>query len=450
MKRISLSAIAAGALVMSFAPTAHAQYWLADRQLASGRGIRVGNFELHPGIGAEFGFDSNALNASPSAPVDPALRLRISGNLGISTVGADRPRADGPSTPQGVAFRANLSAAYHHFFGIQPTAGMRDVGSASNLGVNAGINVTVNTSRTWSFTFSDDFARAVQGTTELNFGQLFVFNRIQNNATLAFGITPGGGTFEFRASYTNRLFVFTEPGFEGYNNMGNDIGMSMKWRFLPKTSLAWSGSISPTFYFNPGTINSGLFSGFPANAKIGLTGLITERISFQLFGGFGGTYYAQGDNIKTFVGNAEIRYITGPTMFFRGGFYRDIGGSFIGNYIVRNNIFLGVTHNFGGRFQLSGEVAGGPAQFGYGTDPTGARSNLLTGAGVDAATGRVNGVRLLAQLFGEYRFSDIVGLNATLQFSGNFIDAQLNVVPPTGQGLNYIKFEGFLGLRVNW
>jgi hypothetical protein len=449
MKRISL-AIVAATTELSVAPTAHAQYWLADRQLTSGRGIRVGNFELHPGVGAEFGFDSNTFNASPNLPTDPALRLRVSGNLALSTLSTDRARTDGPTTPQGVAFRANVSVAYHHFFAIQPTMGMREVGAASNVGVNAGLNVTVNTSRSWSFTFSDDFARAVQGTTELNFGQLFVFNRIQNTAVLGFGITPGGGTFEFRANYTNRLFLFTEAGFEGYNNMGNDIGMSMKWRFLPKTSLAWTGSIAPTFYFNPSTINTGLFSGFPANARLGLTGLLTERISFQVFGGFGGTYFSLGDNIKTFVGNAEVRYVTGPTMFFRAGFYRDIGSSFIGNYIVRNNIFLGVTHNFGGRFQLSGEVAGGPALFGYGSDQTGARTNLLTGPAVSATDGRVTGVRLLAQLFGEYRFNDIVGLNATLVFTGNFIDAQLNAIPATRQGLNYVKFEGFLGLRVNW
>jgi hypothetical protein len=450
MRRNSIAAVATAAAVSIAAGEARAQYWLADRTLTEGRGIRVGNFELHPGVGAEFGFDSNAFYTGGAAAPDPALRLRVTGNFGISTLGPQRLQTPGEAAPppQAVRFRANLGVTYSHFFGLGAPV-TRSVSDASNLGLNVGLALNVAPGRTWSFSFSNDFARAVQGTSELNFGQLFVFNRWQNVANIGFSVTPGGGSFEFKAGYTNRLYVFFEPGFEGYSNMGNDINLSMRWRFLPKTSIAWTGAVSPTFYFNPSPIASGLFTGFPVNTRLGITGLITERLSFQVFGGYGATYFGAGDNAETFVGNAEIRYLTGPSMSVRGGVLRDIGSSFIGNYMIRNNVYVNVSHSFGGRFWLSGEAQAGLVQIGFPTDATGARSSFLTGPAV-GTDGRLTGFRVLTMLFGEYRFTDYLGLNTTLAFTGNFIDASVTSMGATAASLNWNKFEAFLGLRVNW
>jgi hypothetical protein len=450
MRRNSIAAVLMTATVTLAAGEARAQYWLSDRVLAEGRGIRVGNFELHPGLGSEFGYDSNAFYAGGSTPVDPALRLRVTGNFAISTLGARRrqmPGEENPAAPP-VQFRANVGVSYSHFFPVVP-ATVRSVSDASNLGLNAGLAVTVASSRTWGFTFSNDFARAVQGTSELNFGQLFVFNRWQNIAQIGFTVTPGGGSFEFKGSYTNRLYIFFEPGFEGYSNMGNDINLAMRWRFLPKTAFAWLGTFSPTFYFNPSPIGSGLFTGTPVTTRFGLTGLFTDRLSFQIFGGYGATYFDRGDNVETFIGNAEVRYLTGPSMSVRGGFVRDFGGSFIGNYLIRNNLYLNVSHSFAGRFLLSAEAQAGLIQIGYPTDRTGARSSFLTGTAI-GADGRITGFRALAMVFGEYRFSEYFGLNGTLSYTGNFIDAQLLSMGMPGGSLNWNKFEAFLGLRVNW
>jgi hypothetical protein len=450
MRRSSIAAVLAAAAVGVGASEARAQYWLADRQLTQGRGIRVGDFELHPGVGAEFGFDSNAFY---STNADPALRLRVTGNIGISTLGPQRSQTPGATQapPRALNFRANLGVSYSHFFGLNPTtAAGRPVSDASNLGFSASVAVAATPNSVWSFSFSDTFARAVQGTSELNFGQLFVFNRWQNTAQLGLGITPGGGSFEFRATYTNNLNIFFSPGFEGYNNMANEIGLQMRWRFLPKTSIAWSGTASPSFYFNPTTIGTGLFTSVPLTTRLGITGLFTERVAFQLFGGYQATYFSLGDNVETFVGNAEVRFITGPQMSVRVGVLRDIAASLIGNYMVRNNLYVSVSHSFGGRFLLSGEAQGGLVQFGYLTDQSGRVLNSISGAAVDPNTRRLMGFRVLTMLFGEYRFTDYLGLNATLAFTGNLIDAQISSMGMAVGSLNWIKFEAFLGLRVNW
>ncbi|MDP3278277.1 MAG: hypothetical protein Q8Q09_24025 [Deltaproteobacteria bacterium] len=446
MRRNSIAAFAAATAVGLVAGDAQAQFWLTDRNLSAGRGIRVGNFELHPGVGAEFGFDSNTGFVAPSAPSTAALRMRVSANFAISTLTAQRTRMPSDATTpasQPLQFRANAGVTYHHFFAL----GSNDV--APNVGFNVGLSLTATPSRVVSFSATNDFARAVQGASELNFGQLFVFNRFQNTASLALGITPGGGSLEFKFNYSNRLNFFTEQSFSSYSNMGNDIGMAIRWRFLPKTSIAWTTSFSPTIYFDPAPIATGLFTSFPINSRLGVTGLITERLSFQVFGGYGATYFGQGDNLETFVGNAEIRYITGPNMAIKGGLLRDIGASLIGNFMVRNNVYVNVSHSFGGRFLLSGEFSGGLTQIGYAADRTGARSNILTGSAV-GADGRLTGFRVLGLVFGEVRFSEVVGLNATAAISGNFIDAQFTSMAMGTTGLNWVKFEAFLGLRVNW
>ena len=70
---------------------AHAQGWLSDRKYSEGIGIKAGDFEIHPGIGGEAGFDSNwflrtyntgFVNGCPTACPDAAgIFRRLTGTL---------------------------------------------------------------------------------------------------------------------------------------------------------------------------------------------------------------------------------------------------------------------------------------------------------------------------------------------------------------------------------
>src|SRR5450432_1616003 len=52
--------LAATVLLGAISLEARAQQpWLSDRRYGEGIGVRVGNLELHPGIAAEAGYDSN-------------------------------------------------------------------------------------------------------------------------------------------------------------------------------------------------------------------------------------------------------------------------------------------------------------------------------------------------------------------------------------------------------
>ena len=93
--------------------------WLEDRRYREGAGFDVGNFELHPGIGADFGYDSNWFHRASSEDPAGALRLRVSPHFSAVTRGAQR-NAGAP--PPRVRFRADLSATYNEFFPVSGSA----------------------------------------------------------------------------------------------------------------------------------------------------------------------------------------------------------------------------------------------------------------------------------------------------------------------------------------
>src|SRR3954465_2548154 len=74
------------------------QPWLRDRRYTEGIGYRVGDFELHPGVSAEFGYDSNYLHRAPEENPIGSLRLRITPSLSLSTLGKER-RDQAPGAP---------------------------------------------------------------------------------------------------------------------------------------------------------------------------------------------------------------------------------------------------------------------------------------------------------------------------------------------------------------
>src|SRR6185295_10781442 len=92
------------------------QPWLRDRRYTEGIGYRVGDFELHPGVAAEFGYDSNYLRRD-TLPVG-SLRLRITPSLSLATLGKERREQAPAATPPSVEFRAGVSLTYNEFFPV--------------------------------------------------------------------------------------------------------------------------------------------------------------------------------------------------------------------------------------------------------------------------------------------------------------------------------------------
>src|SRR5690606_34618889 len=67
--------------------------WLSDRSVGEGMGIRTGDFEWHPGVATEAGFDSNFFQRSSSGlertqfgDATGAFRLRVLPHLSLRTL----------------------------------------------------------------------------------------------------------------------------------------------------------------------------------------------------------------------------------------------------------------------------------------------------------------------------------------------------------------------------
>src|SRR5690606_14328581 len=107
----------AAALALTCARSAHAQQaWLQDRRYGEGIGIRVGDLELHPGIAAELGYDSNYFQRSEEEDPIDTWRAVVTASASISTLGPRRREAGGVPS---LTFRAGVFAAYNDFVAVE-------------------------------------------------------------------------------------------------------------------------------------------------------------------------------------------------------------------------------------------------------------------------------------------------------------------------------------------
>ena len=141
LRRISVSLAAAFAL-LSLGRDASAQTWLKDRRFSEGAGYRTGDFELHPGIGGEVGYDSNWYMRTSKAgyansnPVDAGV-FRVTPSFVITSLGAQRREGQDAPAPPPVSLRASVSGTYREF------VGGNNVSDQRNLSVNSDLRVEI-------------------------------------------------------------------------------------------------------------------------------------------------------------------------------------------------------------------------------------------------------------------------------------------------------------------
>ena len=151
----------------------------------------------------------------------------------------------------------------------------------------------------------------------------------------------------------------------------------------------------------------------------------------------------QNQNFNSVIGNLELKWFITPnpttdpsaaTLSLSSlavGFARDFADSYIGTYYERDRAYVNLSYFFGGRFLLV--VDGGVAPIIY---PPNAALNLPA----------TTDVRVDASLFGEYRFKDSFGLNATIKYGQNISGTTITTdgVPDS---LAWQEIEAYLGFR---
>ena len=438
---IRLCTIASFLLPLAVASSAVAQeqYWLRDRKYTEGIGYRVGDFELHPGIGANIGFDSNYfLRASGEDPAG-AIRFLITPSFSVSTLGPQRLE-EGP--PPSVEFRAGIAATYHDFIPVSGSDSAKEaLKDERNITGNLHLELGIMPRRVVSGSLHAGVVRSVQPTNEGD--PSATFNRVGPYGGGEFVITPGGGLFDWRFGYDFNATVFETGEFSGLNNLRHDITTRGRWRFYPRTALMFDGHFGVITY-PTGTDKVG---SHPVRARIGVNGLVTPAFGIMALGGWGASFY-DGDaayDFDSFIGQLEFKwYLVAPSSepddpaagtlsSLSLGFVRDFDDSYISNYFERDRGYAKFSYLFGGAFLLAVEAGGAAIIY---------PPNERLGATSSWTDARVDGT-----LFGEYRFLDQVGVNAQVSYAGYFSKNQLAPAGVPPDSLAYQQVQALLGAR---
>ncbi len=448
---------------LSFTKPASAQEWLKDRRFSEGAGARLGNFELHPGIAAEGGYDSNWFYRTfksganiANTGVVPAGMLRITPSLSLSTLGERRKEkndGDVPELPQPVQFRGGVNATYREFFGEEAIRNQRNVSGNANMRVDFGV------ARPTGGDLYAAYTRSIRPSSsgDANLG----FNRNEISGGGDFVINPGGGTLDWRFGYQARAELFENTSHGELDSLTHEASTRGRWKFRPRTAFVYDATLRFTNYMNP----IGLRNNHPMRTRIGMTGLVTPRFGVTGMVGWGASFVdTSNDNtggqipqFDSVIGEAELRWfltanpaaeqsgdVSLALSYLSLGYNRDFQPSLISTFYGIDRGFVKFAYFFGGRALVSAEVGGGAIKY----------PNIFGSSGAAIKAGFTD-VRTDATLFGEYRFSDSFGINLTGKFTGNFsknqIPADLSLGATTANpavvDMNWLRVEAFLGVR---
>lgn len=435
--------------------TASAQTaWLADRARSEGPGFRVGDFELHPGIGVEVGWDSNLFFTEDNAAgmrsrVDSGI-LRVTPHFLFSTIGQQR-RSEGEardtgSTPPTIAFRGGVSAAYFEFFADPNRRNVELMGS---------LRLQVLPERPFSFSVFNEFQRSIRPFTE-NSAVGASQARIANQAGLDLAFQTDGGVVQVRAGYVFGLDFFEDNRFAYGRNFTHTVNLVESFRFLPQTALVHDTTlfVQDYFQYNPLTAPALLNDNVRLRTRLGLNGAITESISLQGMVGYAAGFFpgsivagvTHDQDYDSIVAQVELRWQIQEGMRLALGYDRDFFASFVGNYYSRDRGYLNFQMLLAGAFLLGADFEVGYLDFGQ----------IRGGAAmpiIDTTGGVRQDVRLAGGLFAEYRFTDWLAVNATFRYQGQITSYQYAIVDGTGMSVfldpaQFNKFEVFGGVRV--
>ena len=435
--------------LLSSPASAQDQPWLADRQYTEGIGIRVGDYELHPGVAAELGYDSNFFRRAGSEDPVGSLRLRLTPSFSVASLSPQRRQGAPSESPPDFDFRAGIAATYNEFIPVSgPDSGQDVMSEQRNIGGLLDLRLGIMPQRPWSGTIDATIGRTIapsdQGFTEAS------FNRVNAGAGGEIVWTPGGGLLDWRLGYRFGGTIFESGDFSELTNLVHTFSTRGRWRFLPRTAAIYDAS------FGFLTYPDGDKSGHPMQARLGVNGLLTQSLALTALVGWGASFYtspAGGSDFDSVIGQLEMKYYLTPNpssdpaatglllSYVSAGFLRDYQDSLIGTYFERDRGYGRFSYVFGGRFIL--DIEGGVGAVVYPDIPSNG-SFVAEPAWTD--------LRVDATAFGEYRIRDSIGINATVRYNANISQTSLDLVgtSPSQVGSNSLQwqqFEVYLGAR---
>lgn len=460
--------------VTSLSHTAHAQPLVVDSEESEGHGLRVGNLEFHPGIGAEVGVETNPFLesdqvASSSQSIltvnedsKPGATFRVTPHFAVSTIGLERlTEADGEYKPPAFALRGGISGTMM-WTGVGPGDPTADgIGQTRFMG-DADLEEMFLPERPFSVVLQQ----------EGRITQLPVQGVQSNHYHLG-----AGGRVEFGSSggllRAHLGYKFNFERFDSAQNDGHSHNLTQRvtWEFLPKTALFQELDLLFNNYDDSDQITvllSDKADSVRTTTRVGVNGAISKELMTTLAIGYGAVFFGdgQGDReAETVVGQAQLTYRPSKRTAGWLTYSRQLNASLQGNTVRINNFHLKGEFMVGKHLTL--RPGGRLLFFNYGNDNQQALFSSRINdraflSSLDLVTGGVRAdVRVTLEFEAEYRLTDWFAFTALGRYDNNISkyayvfpepsslddvtasDAAIRFVSPVG----YTNVVGLLGVR---
>jgi hypothetical protein len=435
--RLPLTAALVAAL---FPLNASAQAWVPNPDYSEGIGIRAGNLELHPSIGAEAGYDSNLFRSSGNGDGERVVdvwKFRVTPSLTLSTLGQKRL---GAPTAGAVRFSGGAFASFYQPIAVDSENS--EVSKRRNVALGANVKLDIFPQNKVGFDIVGAYLRTPQteGRSDDLAGEGFNRDTLRGGG----GVTwrPGGGLFEWRMGYLGTYNFFENETYDSLTNVHHDFNSRGRWRFLPRSALLFEGNYTLVRY----TKDTQLTDGDAVRARLGFHGLVTYHLALMGMLGWGASFYKphagaiEPRQFDSLLANAEARWFIQPRPDLDSasvatglssvalGYARTFSNSYYGSFYQRDRGYAQAS------MFLLGALAGG-IEFGV------SRVAYPEVATAEVQRNSVSQLRLDGLLFMEYRLTDTFALNGTLQYD------QVNSGPLNGEDLDYKRWQAYVGVR---
>jgi len=410
------------ALLAWSVPSAQAQGWREDRSRTEGIGVRVGDLELHPGIRAEAGYDSNVYLADSAGRGSSVLR--VTPEFSVSTLGPQRSEG-GEGAPPALDFDLGASVPIYHFF---------DVEQRTLVEANADLGLRLLPKRPVSLEFEGRYSRSARPFTQGPASARYGRNTLDAAPRLRFQ-TAGGvlkASVGGRYSYT----FFEEGDFAAYDSMTYAATVDAAWEFLPKTALVYEGEMAlRNFQSSGSSAATGLRNdGTSWRFRVGLNGALSARLSATAMVGYSASFFDGGGDRDTPTVALQLRWRPSDTVTTSVGYDRTLVAAYQGNYQSSDRVNAKVDLLMGGAFLMT--LEGNYTYLQFGAD-----------ASLDGAQGARSDHRVGGQLSAEYRFTDWFALTGNVSATKVFTDYEYQSVTLVDP-VRYGKVDAFVGLRL--
>ncbi len=412
--------------------------FLPDRQNLQGAGFRVRNLEIHPSFQGELAWDSNVfLNKDNTTS---SVISRLSARVAASSLTNQRlTQGDAPgNTPlnRKLSFRGTLGAEYYHYFSHAVS---------DNVAADANLDLHIRPDAPVSLRLYDRFLRQIRPFVDAPpTGPTPSFGMNQNAVGAMVQAQTRGGVLRGQLGYEFGFVFFDSSLFNANNYLAHRLSLGGQWQFLPRTSLFQTTTVDLQRYTDPAASTSNTLSdNNRVVSTVGLNGVITQKISLTVSGGYSAGFYKLMDSFSGVTARAELRYRPIQTIQTSIGYTRDFLPSWLGNYQRTDMLYLSSQLMIRGKALLGARVGLSFNETGEALTPTGAPVGNST---------RRNDTRVNGEISAEYRATSWLGITATLGYVASFTNYDYvvtmpgTIIPDPGSG--YQRFDAWLGLRV--